>query len=981
MASQQSSRWVVKPRNYELDTVKYEVKLKPIMRDQDPLNVDISEIQTKAKKKIIKKADLPSKKGTSSSTKMFANISRTSKDPLANVSRPSQPQQPNKGSTDPMKNDAGIALPHNAKKVEDVRHLQYSLIVNKDFNVDDKIEVNWLSLKKNLTDLFCNNFNMEVKSLYSFDFSDDVKKTYQIEKGRTRIEELESNKNDFDVVTSGEFVKKMEVIKREMMQKWEKEDKVGTLKIIIQCTKMLNDVFTPKFYTHKFLLIADILDNFARLVYERILKLSFGSKNLVDFSNINPTIGTQVAKDVCSNWIFKCCCIRELLPRIYIDISFLGIFKFIMSDSDLEKKIITIAKMIRGISHPLIAFYVSMYLCKITLQLFPKSKQFMYILLTNLAKFNLDDGLIKRLNYENITIDELKKVLDPCVEWVVYCTCKDMTGKDFKNLMKVYDLTKSYFILKGIIIHSPAKYIFSEQYLEYLFACFEMYKPEETVFLCMLVCQKILITDFPIDSQYIAIMWEKIKNTKNKGLFIDCCGLLGEILIKFHNEDVQDKFFEEVFDIFKTTFSSASTMGEEYSEVQNYFAKFEVFLYGILTKITNYSGILSGDNFLFLLENFTPEIKLNICNTIINQIIQQKEKIKDPYLAFSLLKIGRYIHDSIEVFSPAQKKKEVADILINFIYKIDFGIDYETYLNFLTEARSYYTDLEEVIEVLIKEVQKIAIQTYKIVKGKHNKKTMRFCKVCVAYCQITIPGIISLQTQLKLLLTTAQIALMNKLISECDSIVRNIISGIQKEVVEYLDKLEADFIINYSKSLMGFLVLVPSNPDGPYQLINEFINIFNSETLQKTLLVTKTKVTIFVSLVKFLTTQMQTKLPYHVYNVESNDEIFTGDEQFKKEGQEIIENIINDILTEISDYDSKLTPYDYDEFEFMIMICGDCIEVFKYNFEETKFETNVQNKMYQLIEKYITCLERNTGFGIQQKIQKYKGYYNLLSTN
>ena len=77
-----------------------------------------------------------------------------------------------------------------------------------------------------------------------------------------------------------------------------------------------------------------------------------------------------------------------------------------------------------------------------------------------------------------------------------------------------------------------------------------------------------------------------------------------------------------------------------------------------------------------------------------------------------------------------------------------------------------------------------------------------------------------------------------------------------------------------------------------------------------------------------------------------------------------------DILTEISDYDSKLTPYDYDEFEFMIMICGDCIEVFKYNFEETKFEANVQNKMYQLIEKYITCLERNTGFGIQQKIQK-----------
>ena len=129
------------------------------------------------------------------------------------------------------------------------------------------------------------------------------------------------------------------------------------------------------------------------------------------------------------------------------------------------------------------------------------------------------------------------------------------------------------------------------------------------------------------------------------------------------------------------------------------------------------------------------------------------------------------------------------------------------------------------------------------------------------------------------------------------------------------------------------------------EISNELVNIFNSDTLQKTLLLIKTKVTIFASLVKFLTTQMQTKLPYHVFNVDSNDEIFTGDEQFKAQGQEIIENIINDILNEISDYDSKLTQYDYDEFEFMIMICGDCIEIFKYNFEQTKFQINVQNKM------------------------------------
>ena len=473
-------------------------------------------------------------------------------------------------------------------------------------------------------------------------------------------------------------------------------------------------------------------------------------------------------------------------------------------------------------------------------------------------------------------------------------------------------------------------------------------------------------------------MWDKIKKCENRELFIDCCSLLGEILIKFHNEDVQDKFFEEVFEIFKNTFSNSSASGESPQEIQKYFAKFEIFLYNILTKITNYNSILSGDNFLFLLQNFNPEMKLNICNTIFKQLINQKDKITDTYLAFSLLKIGKFIHDSIEIFSPPEKKKEVSDILTKFINKIDFGMDLENYLNFLSEARAAYCELEPITELLVKCVQKTAIQTYKSVKGRHNKKTMRFCKVCVAYCQITIPSITSLKTQLKLQLTTAEIALMNNLISECDSICRGIITGIQREIYEFLDKLEADFVINFSKSLLGFLVMVPSNPDDPFQLIRGFINLFTSESLHKTLLVSRVKLSIFLSMSKFVTTQLQTRLPYHVFNVDSNDEIFTGDQRYILEGNEIVETILTEILNEISEFDGKITPYDFDEFEFLINTCGTCIEIFKYNFQKTTFCVNVTNKMFELIPKYIEGLSKNTAFGIKDKIAKYKKYFQKL---
>ena len=959
MATEQ--RWIVKDRNFELDTVKYQSKLNPIIKDQDPLKVDLGNLDIIKKKKAQKK------------NIVFQKAEASNLDDK-NAKTETKGAKTTSNSTTKNSN----ILPYNAKIV-DYSQLQYSLIVNKNSNVDGTMEENWKSLKKNLNDLFCNNFEMKVKSLYNFDFSETQDKNYKIEKGRTRIDELEKDGDDTNVGTVGEIVKKMEIIKKEMLQRWDKEEKVSTLKIIIQCAKILNDVSTPKFYCHKFLIISEFIDNFSRLVYERICKLAFGSsKQQIDFSKITPQVGNQVAKDVCMNWIMKTCCIRELLPRIYIDISFLGMFKFIMTDAELEMKILNISYMIRGISHPLIAFYASMYLTKIVLTLFPKTKKFLFILLQNLSKFEIDEKLLKKLNYEGMTVEELKKVLDPCVEWIVYCICKNMGPKDFKTLIRIFDESKNYSIFKGIIIHTLPKFLFNDSIIQYIFVCIDLYNNYESSFLCYLISQKILISDNPLDGKYIAIMWDKIKNCQNRELFIDCCSLLGEILIKFHNEDVQDKFFEEVFEIFKNTFSNSSASGESQQNIQKYFAKFEIFLYNILTKITNYNSILSGDNFLFLLQNFNPEMKLNICHTIFKQLINQKDKITDTYLAFSLLKIGKFIHDSIEIFSPPEKIKEVSTILMKFINKIDFGMDFENYINFLSEARAAYCELESVTELLVKCVQKTAIQTYKSVKGKHNKKTMRFCKVCVAYCQITIPSITSLKTQLKLQLTTAEIALMNNLISECDSICRGIITGIQTEIYEFLDKLEADFIINFSKSLLGFLIMVPSNPDDPFQLIRGFINLFTAETLQKTLLVSRVKLSIFLSMAKFVTTQLQTRLPYHVFNVDSNDEIFTGDQKYIQEGNEIVETILTEILNEISEFDGKITPYDFDEFEFLINICGNCIEIFKYNFQKTSFCQNVTSKMYELIQKYIEALSKNNAFGIKDKIQKYKKYFQKL---
>ncbi len=95
-----------------------------------------------------------------------------------------------------------------------------------------------------------------------------------------------------------------------------------------------------------------------------------------------------------------------------------------MNERELENKINIIAKIIRGISHPLISFYVSMYLAKVGSNLFPKFKQYLLILLENLSKFILNEETVKKFNYD-ISSEELKKIVEPCIEWIVYSLARN----------------------------------------------------------------------------------------------------------------------------------------------------------------------------------------------------------------------------------------------------------------------------------------------------------------------------------------------------------------------------------------------------------------------------------------------------------------------------------------------------------------------------------------------------------------------------
>lgn len=106
-------------------------------------------------------------------------------------------------------------------------------------------------------------------------FSPLVKvQTVVSDKVKFRLEQLDdfedgSVRHMMDL-TQQEYIQRIEQLNHELVQSWHNDQRVKSLKIAIQCSKILADTSVLSFYPSQFVLITDILDIFGKLVYDRL---------------------------------------------------------------------------------------------------------------------------------------------------------------------------------------------------------------------------------------------------------------------------------------------------------------------------------------------------------------------------------------------------------------------------------------------------------------------------------------------------------------------------------------------------------------------------------------------------------------------------------------------------------------------------------------------------------------------------------------
>jgi hypothetical protein len=145
--------------------------------------------------------------------------------------------------------------------------------------------------------------------------------------------------------------------------------------------------------------------------------------------------------------------------------------------------------------------------------------------------------------------------------------------------------------------------------------------------------------------------------------------------------------------------------------------------------------------------------------------------------------------------------------------RVHFGRDFEQQLAFYVDARGLFANLDNVLYTLVNCVNKLVMDTRKIVKGNHTRKTAAFVKACVAYSFITIPSIISIIQRLELYYATGEIALANLCLGQSDACLEAAIQSL----TELPRKMEIDgrmksldfYLQSYVQKLLSLLLIVP----------------------------------------------------------------------------------------------------------------------------------------------------------------------------
>lgn len=829
-----------------------------------------------------------------------------------------------------------------------------------------------------------------------------------VDKSQSRLEELEVAMNAQTdakaktMLSQQEYIQHIENQHQRLKAAWEQGERVLALKIAIQCAKLLGETATvPHFYPSMFVLLTEILDTFGELVYTRIKARGVEHydprtkmKTVQDLPCTFKLVDvSSTARETANNWFFKTACIRELMPRIYIDLCLLNTYRFLQAEDDFPAILQRISKTIRGVGDPLAATFARAYLCVKAADLYSSFKQ---DTLRSAAAVSTDSTVVVPKIYQTALIEAFDDFM---------FTFKQLTQAKFASVTMIKDQRISIddyqtlfgpavqFIVNNIGFKAQPDlfYALLQQYREYctspviLHALLSSFDPafisENALDMVTLIKDAAELTGFSKSKLYLALgqslilsappvnqrlpvlndVWKAVTKIKESAEYMEIAQVFIQyLLVNFSDREV-NIFLKDVI---------------KHVRKDNAFKTLQPQLFVVTQRVMSYSKefvkVLSMDTFLPLFDLLDKKTKVDAAKCVLQRFAQSPFKLSDPVIIHTLFDVCKSLHDSVDSLSFDDERRQISTLLIHFIRAIDYGRDLEQQLSIYVECRAAFTTLDPVITELVQRVLLLSMQAFRFMKGKHSKKTSGFVKACLAYCHITIPSLDEPYQRLRLLLQCGEVAMTNGMVGQGEGFFKAAVSLLVDtpatiEIYKQVYSMEEE-LVSYIRNLCSALLLFPGHPEhGPFYLVKGLLAAVNEYPHWK--VGGTAKLRIYLGLLSLFAAYYQRRYLFHLDGLASNDDMYGGDTAFMQEVAYMIDSLISELLAQLTKIGEKQEPAAKKQLATASL---DVVNVLLSSFVMNNASATLVVKLFQLAvqnntggseEKYIT----NTLKHIQNK--------------
>ncbi|GAV81964.1 Vps35 domain-containing protein [Cephalotus follicularis] len=606
------------------------------------------------------------------------------------------------------------------------------------------------------------------------------------------------------------------------------------------------------------------------------------------------------AKETCNNWFCKVGSIRELLPRIYLELALLPCWRFLI-DRPVDS-LQRLVMMARGLGDTLASAYCRLYMAHCARKL-PSCGSGYLILCIKDIKVQLmrilsaEETIHRHLTNNRVLVS----LMEPTIEYIMKCIFKDASQRQEGNALVDLGLGRNQMELFG---SSPCVSIVLHYLLKELPT--EVVSSNALEILHLIECSH----DYSFD-QYLnyRLLGFRLSEKSSQDIVDAVVNYVIQVLSQYDRLDEYLKVVDAYVDIvlqyqmdnhLSTILEGISTRACNREIVEDELASLQSILLKLLSHFKELEVVFALNHFLEILDVMYGSSR-SIVNMHILNVATRNGIIRDPTTIQVLYEISQALHDDIDFSSVKDADNQQPTRLIShFVHKVDYGAELERHLMFLVECRRAFGSINELKETLVHTSNHLATKAL-----KDGRRHLSFLKSCIAFSEVTIPSIPTHIRQLNLYLETAEVALLGGLISHLDGLIDSAISCLWS--VDSLDGsrtlTDVDGLVSTIQKLCSLLVMVPGNPEGVTCIPENILSVIATQSW----MTPRMKSRIFCTIVLLSATLSQNKLPYHAgyQEILGNDFLFFGDSSYIQDLLSLAEIVLQNLVDAIEQEPSQ----------------------------------------------------------------------------